>query len=75
MKTYRGFEDTEEFIDTRQNKIKVRESSAAMEHCVWVFIENSGEIGEDFKGDMSLHLNREQADRLIENINRCFNAK
>jgi hypothetical protein len=67
-KTQRGFLTTNEFVDSRQNHIQVSQSSAASARYAWVFIRNNGECGDDFKGEVSLHLNKKQAKKLITRL-------
>ena len=64
----RGFLQTDEFVDSRENHITVTESSAASDHYAWVWIKNTGEIGGAFKGEMSLHLNKKHAKELISRL-------
>ena len=67
--TPRGFANYDEFTDSYGAKVTVRESSAALEPHVWLFIEGGGTackpgtpgIPEGRTNDGSAHLTVEQA--------------
>lgn len=71
-KCSRGFNIYSEFKDTHGNTVTVKESSAAMKHCVWIFVKNKN--GADGVWDnatgqyisASPHLSKAQAKRLAK---------
>ena len=71
-KTNRGFSIYSEFKDSYRNTVRVQESSAATQHCCWVFVTN--EEGKDGVWDpatssyisATAHLTKAQARRLAK---------
>lgn len=68
-KTERGFHNYgEPIIDSYQNEITVRESSAASGPRVWVFCKPGLPWAESQRGEASLHLTPDQARGLVERL-------
>jgi hypothetical protein len=61
VRSDRGFHGYTEFTDTYGATVKVYESSAAMQDCVWVSFKGGGVTDNDG----AAHLNKEQAVELI----------
>lgn len=71
MTTYsdRGFAQYAEFQDQYGALVKVVESSAATEACVWIFVDGGG---TDSHG--SAHLNHEQAVRVRDALSEWIDT-
>ena len=69
VRTGRGFEIYDRFIDTYGSEVKVQESSAAGERCVWIFCNST----RTASGEFTPHLNKDQAQKVVEALNKFIN--
>lgn len=66
-KDVRGFTTFDEFECTYGTRIRVKESSAASDPHVWLFLDqNPAILTKPEPGNAAAHLNLKQVDRLIE---------
>ncbi len=65
-KDHRGFRIYTQFKDTYKSDVMVKMSSSVMKRC-WIFVHNEGDQpGSSLMTDGAIHLNQDQAKRLIK---------
>lgn len=65
-KNARGFGEYLKMKDSYGAEVKVTESSGASKHCVWIFVKGGGIVASGGINDGAAHLDKEQAQKVIE---------